>query len=90
MSSIRDLKKDINFALGDIIEAVCIWEEGSNNQNSKEGTDIIDKAVAVFDDLMGMVHQKDVELPKVHFKEIRVQLEQKITELLEQFNKLAN
>ncbi len=58
MPSIRDLKKDINFALGDIIEAVYIWEAGSGNQNSKEGTVIIDKAIAVFDDLMGMVHQK--------------------------------
>ncbi len=90
MPSIRDLKKDINFALGDIIEAVYIWEAGSGNQNSKEGTVIIDKAIAIFDDLMGMVHQKDVELPKTHFREIRVQLEQKTTELLEQFNKMAS
>ncbi len=50
MPSIRDLKKDINFALGDIIEAVYIWEAGSGNQNSKEGTVIIDKAIAVFDE----------------------------------------
>ncbi len=89
MPSIRDLKKDINFALGDIIEAVYIWEAGSGNQNSKAGSDIIDKAIAVFDDLMGMVHQKEVQLPKAHFKEIRVQLEQKTSELLEQFNKMA-
>ena len=26
MASIRDLKKDINFVLGDIIDAVYIWE----------------------------------------------------------------
>lgn len=90
MPSIRDLKKDINFALGDIIEAVYIWEAGSGNQNSKEGSVIIDKAIAIFDDLMGMIHQKEVEGAKAHFKEIRNKLEQKTTELLEQFNKLAN
>ena len=26
MANIRDLKKDINYVLGDIIEAVTIWE----------------------------------------------------------------
>ena len=38
MPSIRDLKKDINFVLGDIIEAVYIWEAGSGNKESEEGT----------------------------------------------------
>ncbi|WP_222983627.1 hypothetical protein [Flagellimonas meishanensis] len=89
MASIRDLKKDINFALGDIIEAVYIWEAGSGNKNSKEGSLIIDEAIAVFDDLMGMIHNKEVKNAKEHFKEIRTKLEQKTSNLLEQFNKMA-
>ncbi|MEZ4811728.1 MAG: hypothetical protein R2819_15310 [Allomuricauda sp.] len=89
MPSIRDLKKDVNFVLGDIIEAVYIWEAGSGNKDSEEGSVIIDKAIAIFDDLMAKIHQKDVDDPKTHFKDIRNQLEEKATELVEQFNKLA-
>ncbi|MEO2051123.1 hypothetical protein [Flagellimonas beolgyonensis] len=89
MPSIRDLKKDINFVLGDIIEAVYIWEAGSGNKESEEGTVIIDKAIDVFDELMDKVHQKDVEDRKAHFKSIRNELEVKATELVEQLNSMA-
>lgn len=89
MPSIRDLKKDVNFVLGDIIEAVYIWEAGSGKKDSEEGTVIIDKAIAVFDELMDKIHQKEVENPKTHFKDIRNQLEEKATELVEEFNKLS-
>lgn len=89
MSNVRNLKKDINYVLGDIIEAVYIWEAGSGNQESKEGSAIIDKAIALFDDLMAKVNQKNVENPKSHFNGIRRELEEKTTELVEQFNKLV-
>lgn len=89
MPSIRDLKKDINFVLGDIIEAVYIWEAGSGNKESEEGTVIIDKAIDVFDELMDKVHQKDIEDRKAHFKAIRNELEVKATELVEQLNSMA-
>lgn len=89
MPSIRDLKKDINFVLGDIIEAVYIWEAGSGNKESEEGTVIIDKAIDVFDELMNKVHQKDVEDRKAHFRNIRNELEEKATQLVDQLNSLA-
>ncbi|PRX53162.1 hypothetical protein [Flagellimonas meridianipacifica] len=90
MASIRDLKKDVNFVLGDIIEAVYIWEAGSDNKNSKEGSDIIDKAIMAFDELMSKIHQKEVDDKKIHFKDIRSQLEVKATELVEELNKLSD
>jgi len=89
MSSIRNLKKDINFVLGDIIEAVYLWEAGSDNKESEEGSVIIDKAIALFDGLMEKVNQKNVENPKSHFNGIRKELEEKAAELVEQFNKMA-
>ena len=89
MASIRDLKKDVNFVLGDIIEAVYIWEEGSNNQNSEEGSAIIDKAIEVFDELMGQIHAKEVDDRKNHFKSVRNTLEERATELIEQLNGLS-
>lgn len=88
MPSIRDLKKDINFVLGDIIEAVYIWEAGSGNKESEEGTVIIDEAIEVYDDLMDKINQKKVENAKSHFKSIRTELEEKATKLVEQLNNL--
>nr|WP_299000938.1 hypothetical protein [uncultured Allomuricauda sp.] len=90
MASIRDLKKDVNFVLGDIIEAVYIWEAGSDKKNSEEGSVIIDKAIVAFDELMSKIHQKEVDDKKIHFKDIRSQLEVKATQLVEELNKLAD
>ncbi len=89
MASIRDLKKDINFVLGDIIEAVYQWEAATDNTNSEEGSSIIDKSIQAFDELMGQIHQQDVEDKKAHFKAIRSELEQKATALIGDLNKLA-
>lgn len=89
MPSIRDLKKDVNFVLGDIIEAVYIWEAGSGNKESEEGTVIIDKAIEVYDNLMDKINQKKVEDSKAHFKSIRTELEDKATKLVEQLNSLG-
>lgn len=88
MASIRDLKKDINFVLGDIIEAVYLWE-ATSSANSKEGEKIIDGAIATFDDLMAKVNQKDVEDRKAHFKKVRKELEEKAIDLVEKLNQLA-
>ena len=89
MASIRNLKKDINFVLGDIIEAVYQWESATNNSNSDEGSAIIDKSIQAFDELMNRVHQKDVENKKIHFKAIRTELEEKATVLIGDLNKLS-
>ncbi|NNC62972.1 MAG: hypothetical protein HKO11_11595 [Eudoraea sp.] len=89
MANIRDLKKDINYVLGDIIEAVYILEESNNTTGSKEGSEIIDKAIATFDDLIAKVNQKDVENRKAHLKAVRQELEKEATALVKKLNKLG-
>ncbi|MGB5818156.1 MAG: hypothetical protein WBG90_01635 [Saonia sp.] len=89
MASIRDLKKDINYVLGDIIEAVYLAEASTNKQNSKEGNAIIDGAIATFDDLITKVNKKDVENRKKHLNAVREALEKEATTLIEKLNKLA-
>ena len=88
MASIRDLKKDINYVLGDIIEAVYIVEEANGKPNSKEGAKIIDGAIATFDDLIAKVNKKDVEDRKKHLNEVRAELETKAKGLVDDLNKL--
>ena len=89
MANIRDLKKDINYVLGDIIEAVYIVEAAQNKQGSKEGTAIIDSAIETFDDLIAKVNKKGVENRKKHLKGVREELEAKATELVAQVNKIG-
>jgi len=87
MASIRDLKKDINYVLGDIIEAVYLVE-ASNKKDSKEGNEIIDSAISTFDELIAKVNKKDVDNRQAHLKEVRKELEVKAGALVEQLNKL--
>ena len=89
MANKRDLKKDINYVLGDIIEAVYIWEYANRDKDTKESEKIIDDAIATFDDLIAKVNAKDVENKKVHFKGIQQELEDKGRALIERINKLG-
>ena len=89
MASIRDLKKDINFVLGDIIEAVYIWELTNPTKETKKSQKIIDEAIDVFDDLIVKVNQRDVESKKQHFTSINKELEDKGRSLIDKINALS-
>ncbi len=88
MAKVRDLKKDINYVLGDIIENVYLWEN-TNGKPTKESEAIIDDAIATFDELIVRVNTKKVEDNKAHFGAIQVELEKKARELVERINKLG-
>lgn len=89
MANIRDLKKDINYVLGDIIEAVYVVDAANNKQDSKEGAKIIDSAIETFDDLIVKVNQRKVENRPLHLKSVREELEKKGAALIDQLNKLS-
>jgi len=88
MGNVRDLKKDINYVLGDIIEAVYIWEYANTDKDTKKSEAIIDEAIATFDDLIAKVNDRSVENKKAHFKAINKDLENKGRVLIEKINKL--
>lgn len=89
MANIRDLKKDINYVLGDIIEAVYIIEESNKTTGSKEGNAIIDQAILTFDDLIAKVNKRDVEDRKAYLTSVRKELEKEATALIGKLNKLG-
>ena len=89
MANIRDLKKDINYVLGDIIEAVYVVDAANNKSDSKEGAKIIDGAIETFDSLIAKVNQRDVENRPAHLKNVREELEKKGADLIEKLNKLS-
>ena len=88
MGNVRDLKKDINYVLGDIIEAVYIWEYANTDKDTKNSEAIIDEAIDTFDELIAKVNDRSVENKKAHFKVIHKTLEDKGKALIEKINKL--
>ncbi len=89
MGNVRDLKKDINYVLGDIIEAVYVWEYTNTSKDTKKSEAIIDEAIETFDKLIAKVNDKKVENKKAHFKSINEELETKGRALIEKINKLG-
>jgi hypothetical protein len=88
MANVKNLKKDINYVLGDIIEAVYVWEYSNTDKDTKKSEAIIDEAIETFDDLIAKVNDKSVENKKAHFKSINQELESKGRALIEKINKL--
>ena len=88
MANVRTLKKDINYVLGDIIEAVYIWEMSTTGKPTEESSAIIDEAITKFDGLIEKVNQKNVENKKSHFKQIYSDLEESANQLVDKINAL--
>ena len=87
MASIKNLKKDINYTLGDIIEE-CYIAQMLAPSNTEKTEAIIDEAIATFDTLVAKLHAKNVENKKSHYKSISAELESKATDLVAKINAL--
>jgi hypothetical protein len=88
MASVKNLKKDINFVLGDIIEAVYLYEMSTTGKPTESTNAVIDEAIASFDSLIAKVNDKKVENKKAHFKQINIELEQTANQLVDKINAL--
>lgn len=88
MASIRDLKKDINFVLGDIIDAVYIWEAINPKEDHKEAEAIVDDAIVTFDELIAKVNNNKVENRRQHLKAVNAELEERGKALIDRVNAL--
>jgi len=83
MASIKALKKEINYVLGELIEAVYEWESEAGNQ-------IIDNCIEVYDELIDLVNDKENPMKKDHFKKVNEYLEKKANEIADQINSLGD
>ena len=89
MASIKDLKKDVNYVLGDLIEAVYIWEGINKKYDSKEAQSIIDEAISSFDKLIEQINDKKVENRGKHLRAVKGQLETVAQGLVAKINTLS-
>ncbi|PXY42045.1 hypothetical protein DMB65_05630 [Flavobacterium cheongpyeongense] len=88
MANVKNLKKDINFVLGDIIEAVYLFEMSTTGNPTPETNALVDEAINAFDTLITKVNAKNVENKKAHFKQINIELEETANQLIAKINEL--
>ena len=88
MANVRNLKKDINYVLGDIIEAIYLFEMSTTGKPSAETDALIEEAIASFDNLIAKVNAKNVENKKAHFTQINKDLEEIANQLVAKINAL--
>ncbi len=84
MASIRNLKKDINYVLGDIIDAVYF----TGKMQTEEGKALVTEILNDFDTLIDKVADKTVENRGAHLKQVRRDFQQKAGALIEKLNAL--
>jgi hypothetical protein len=83
MASIRDLKKDLNYILGEVIQQALDWENAKPDADHKESQKIIDDAVDLFDTLTARIYQNKGQNSQAHFKQIADDLLEKGNALLD-------
>ncbi|UJH92414.1 hypothetical protein LZ575_07825 [Antarcticibacterium sp. 1MA-6-2] len=88
MASKRLLKRDVNYVMGDIIEAAYVHQLANPEQDPKKTEEIVDEAIQGFDELMSKINQRNVENKKQHFKAIEKELENKAQILVGKINQL--
>ncbi len=89
MASVKNLKKDINYVLSDIIEECYLWQMLQEDAKKADKAEkIIDEAISTFDELIEKVNTKKIKDKKAHFNLISNELENKATALLSKIEKL--
>lgn len=88
MASVRNLKKDVHYVLGDIIQAIYIHEMTTTGGPTPETSALIEEALVAFDELIAKINAKNVENKKVHFKQVYKDLETTAEQLVEKVNAL--
>ncbi|CAI8301857.1 MAG: Uncharacterised protein [Flavobacteriales bacterium] len=88
MATIRDLKKDINHVLGEIIEMTLDWEKANPKADRKASAAIVDEAISTYESFSTKIYQKEVENKKAHFRAIQDELTEKGNALIEKLNAL--
>jgi hypothetical protein len=88
MASVKNLKKDLNNVIGEIIQNINLWELENSDKDLKKSEKLIDNCFNVFDELIKKIHQKDVKNKKDHYKKISLELTKRTSILVESFNKL--
>ena len=89
MSSIKLFKKEINNKIGGFIEEVYTWELNHPDAELKSTEKLVDKAIALFDDLIEKIHEVKRQGGKGRFKSLRENMTSTIYTLEKELEKLG-
>jgi hypothetical protein len=89
MASVKNLKKEINYVLGDIVNIVYVWEMTNGGKPTESSDKLVDEIYETFDGLMSKANVKNVENKKAHFKQIRTEYEAAANQFVVQVNELV-
>ena len=70
MSSIKNLKKEINNSIGELIEDIYAFEILNPNLDLKKSEILIDESIALFDELIIKIYARDKSKSKMALKTI--------------------
>ena len=83
MASIKQLKKDINNDIGEIIEDIYLWELSNPDADLSKSEKLIEEAIKVFDELVKKINSVATkENLKKQFKVIQEERNKVIKTLL--------
>tara|TARA_S200000501_G_scaffold132705_1_gene125462 strand:+ start:1983 stop:2252 length:270 start_codon:yes stop_codon:yes gene_type:complete len=83
MASIKQLKKDINNDIGEIIEDIYLWELSNPDADLSKSEKLIEEAIKVFDELVKKINSVATkENLKKQFKVIQEERNKMIKALL--------
>jgi len=88
MASVKTLKRDLNYVMGDIIEAAYIHQVVNPDEDHSKSDQIVEDAISSFDNLIVEINKKNVENRGAHFKSVSKELEVKANDLITRLNEL--
>ncbi len=89
MASIKDFKKEINYIFGEVIDEVLFKKTLKPEIADAKVEEIIDEAVAAYEDLKEKINQgKKAEDKKAFYKELNKEYEETVNALLDKIKAL--
>lgn len=88
MASIKNLKKDVKNAVGEVIEGTLIHQLVNDAQDENKANELIEESIREFDSMIEQINNKKVEDRKGHLKQVKKDIESKLEVLVEKLNNL--
>lgn len=86
MASIKNLKKEINYVLGDVLDAAEVSFEFLEDVTLDQLDTLSESIFKTYDDLITKINDKKVENRAAHLKAVRKEFNDKAHEFVNQIN----
>ncbi|MBD3725001.1 MAG: hypothetical protein IE891_09565 [Flavobacteriaceae bacterium] len=88
MASVKNLKKEINYVLGDLVDIVYVWEITNGGKPTEKTDEIVDSIYSIYDEMLAKINNRGVENRKAHLKQVRKDFEEFANQVVAKINDL--